>query len=161
MLGDLKAPRFNKRKFRFNVINKDLFNEWKSSTGYKKDFAFFRQVWIKIAEKMIEKVLEERDGIRMGSGLGDIYVGMVPQCKKRAIDYKTSREIGKIVYHENWNTNGKLGKIIYATSDRPYAYRLCRYWGFIPHRLFKRKCVERLRENPENYKNSIERKYSN
>lgn len=160
MFADLNAPRFSKRKYRENIVSKQLHKEWKESTGYDKDFSFFKQVWIKIAEKIAQKVLEERDGVRLGSGIGDLYVGLIPKTKRRPVDYKLSKELGKIVYHENWNTGGKLGKIIYATNGRPYAYKLCKYWWFIAHTTFKDACVLKLRENPENYKASQERKYN-
>ncbi len=160
MFVDLNAPRFNKRKYRENIVSKELYEEWKESTGYRQDFSFFKQVWAKIAEKIIQKTLEERDGVRLGGSIGDLYVGIIPKTKRRPIDYKLSKELGQIVYHENWNTNGKLGKIIYGTNGRPAMYRLCKYWWFIPNTRFKEHCVQKLRENPERYKHSIERKYN-
>jgi hypothetical protein len=159
MFADLTGPRFNKRKFRENILTEKLHKEWLKETGYDKDFTTFKKIWEAIANKIVSKVLTERDGVRLGSGLGDIYIGIIPKTKRRPIDYKTSRELGKIVYHENWNTDGKVGKIIYATKNRPYAYRLCKYWGFLPHTSFKDKCSEQLQLNPEKYKNSLERKY--
>lgn len=151
-------PRFNPRKFRKNLINGDVYKAWKDKTGRTESFEQFKAVWLRMALKIREKILTEPDGIRI-TGLGDIYIGIVPKAKKRAVDYKTSRELGKIVYFENWNTSGKIGKIIYATKDRPYIYTKKRFWGFKPHTTFKMDASVALQNNPERYKNSIERKY--
>ena len=159
MFTDLNAPRFNKRKYRYNIVSKQLYNTWKSGTGSTISFIQFKHIWANIADTIVDKVLTERDGIRLGTGVGDIYIGIVPTTKKRAIDYKLSKELNKIVYHENWSTNGKLGKIIYATNDRPYIFKLNRYWGFIPHTNFKDQCTKALLNNPEVYKNTLEGKY--
>lgn len=160
MFADLNAPRFNKRTFRHNIVSKELYDEWVKETGYKSTLDEFKRIWDSIAIKIRSKVISERDGVRLPSGLGDIYIGYT-KCKRRPIDYKTSKELGKIIYFENWNTDGRLGKIIYGTSGRPYMYRLCKYWGFIPHTNFKDECTNALQTNPDNYKNSIESKYVN
>lgn len=161
MFADLNAPRFNRRKFRKNILTKELHEEWKTTTGYDKNFETFKAIWEAIATKIVSKIISETDGVRLGAGLGDMYIGLIPGAKRRPIDYKTSREIGQIVYHENWNTDGKLGKVIYTVAGKPYAYKLCRFWGFVPHTRLKKLCTLNLQQNPQRYKNSLEGKSRN
>lgn len=158
MFNDLKAARFNPRKYRVNIVSEDLWKRWKQKTGRKESFQEFKKLWAMIAEGAIECVFEEQDGLRLPKGMGDVYLGYVPGIKKRGIDYKTSRELNKTILHENWNSNGKTGKIIFGITRRKYLFKRPSMWAFIPCRNFKRSAVKMLREYPERYKNSIEKR---
>lgn len=158
MYNNLKAPRFNARAFRENIVSEELYNQWKEQTGRTESFSEFKEVWEKIADSMVEFVIEERDGIKLAKGMGDIYIGYVPGAQKKFIDYQSTKEYGKTIYHENWNTNGKAGKIIYGTRKRKYLYRLSNWWGFKGCRNFTRAASKALKEFPERYKNSIEKR---
>lgn len=158
MFNNLKAPRFNNRKYRKNIITKELFKDWKVKTNNNITFKQFKEYWNLIAFKHIEKIIEERDGIKLGTGLGDIYIGFVKSKKKSGIDYKTSSEYNKCIKHENWDSSGKLGKIIYGTNNRKYIYKLHKFWSFEACRNLKRKVSLALKEQPEKYKNSIEKR---
>lgn len=158
MFNDLKAPRFNPRKYRENILSKELYISWKAKTGRTESFSEFKAVWNKLAETIIETVIEERDGVRLPKGMGDKYLGYVPSTKKEFIDYQASAEHGKPIRHENWNSSGKPGKIIYGTRHRRYVHKLGGWWAFNPCRKFTRLASKAFRDNPERYKNSIEKR---
>ena len=158
MFNNRRATRFSNRKYRVNIVSQELYTKWKSQTNYSITFIQFKQYWKFIAREYVNAILEESDGAKLDASIGDIYIGFVPPPKKKAIDYKTSNEIGKTTYYENWNTNGKLGKIIYGTNGRKYIHRLHAWWAFKPCRNFKNNVKDSLRANPERYKNSIEKR---
>ena len=158
MFNDLKAPRFNNRKYRQSVVTKDLYIKWKTDNNSNITFKEFKNYWYKIANKYIEKIIEERDGVKVGNGLGEIYVGFVKSTKGASIDYKLSKELNKKIKHENWDSSGKLGKLIYGTRNRKYIYRLHKYWSFVGCRNLKRLVSTSLKTHPERYKNSIEKR---
>lgn len=158
MFNDLKAPRFNPRKYRKNIVSEELYNKWKAKSEIDLSFSQFKAYWNMIAEKHVQKIIEERDGIKLGTGLGDIYIGLISKPKKEPIDNVLSIKYGKIIKHENWESSGKLGKIIYGTRGRKYIYRLHNYWMFTACRILKRQTSAALKANASRYKNSIEKR---
>ena len=160
MFNDLTAPRFNPRKFRLKIVSKESWIEWKRKTGRKDSWSVFKKTWDLIALKNIQKVIEERDGVKLGSNLGEIYAGYVKvRPRKGDLDYKTSLILGIQFNHENWHSNNKKIKIIYGTYKRKYVYKNSRFWGFIPQRNFDRNISKAVLENPENFKNSQEKRF--
>ena len=158
MFNNRKAKRFNKRKYRENIVSEELYKTWKEKFHFDITFSEFKKIWKLIAEEYVNNVVDNPDGIRLGGSVGDIYIGYIVGAKKRPIDYVTSSLLNKKIYHDNFDSRGKLGKIIYATNKRPYIYKMHRYWAFTACRNFKERVKQGLRNNPERYKNSIEMK---
>lgn len=156
MFNDLKAPRFNSRKFRKNIISEDLYKTWKAKYNRKESYNDFKKVWNLLAEEIIEEILTERDGVRLPS-LGDLYIGYITKINKPIIDHQLSMEYGKPIKHMNFDTRGKLGKIILGYKKRKYLFKYKGWWSFVACRNFKRTVSKALKENPERYKNSIEK----
>lgn len=161
MFNDLNAPRFNDRKYRENIVSNDLYKRWKENNKTSKlSFIEFRNICWAINTEITDVITEEPDGVRLPMGMGDIYIGYVPRALK-AIDYKASREYGKPIYHENWNSSGKLAKIIFGTNTRHYIFKRAWMWGFEACRPFARRVVQCLKDNPQIYKNTIEKRSLN
>lgn len=160
MFNDLNAPRFNPRTYRKRIVSVQTWREWKRETGRKDSWKVFKSTWELIAAKNVEIVLEERDGIRMAENLGDVYAGYVKVAsRKRDLDYKTSITLGVPFKHENWHSNNKKIKIIYGTSRRKYIYKMKFLWGFLAHRDFDRAVAASVKNNPEIYKNTQEKRF--
>jgi len=70
---------------------------------------------------ILETLLNASDGFKMPYGLGFVQIGKyMPKNyndTSLSVDYKTSKELGKKIYHLNEHSNG-------------YKYRL--YWSKIP-----------------------------
>lgn len=158
MFNDLKAPRFSTRRYRKNIIDEKIYIAWKEKYNQILSFIEFKDIWEIIALDITEEILQEKDGIKLPNGLGEIYIGYVPSFTKTIIDYKTSREYNKLIRHENWESRGKLGKIIYGSNGRKYPFKLSGWWGFTACRNFKIAVVHALKTYPERYKNSIEKR---
>lgn len=158
MFNNRKAKRFNTRKYRENIVSESLYKSWKEKSEYDITFSEFKKYWKLIADEYVDTIINNPDGIRLGASVGDIYVGYIVGAKKRPIDYVTSSLLNKKIYHDNFDSSGKLAKIIYATNKRPYIYKMHRYWAFAACRNFKTLVKNGLRNHPERYKNSIEMK---
>lgn len=159
MFNDLKAPRFKQRKYRTQIVTKEFYDRWKlANPQYKITFTQFKKLCENINKEIIEFVVEEPDGVRLPTGMGDIYLGYVPNGKKRPIDYKATKEHGKTIYHENWNSSGKLGKIIYGVVKKRYKFKRSRFWSFKGSTSFRHAAIKAFQDNPERYKNTIEKR---
>lgn len=159
MFNDLTAPRFNQRKFRHNIVSKELHKRWKqglTDKGLKVPFGVYRRIWCYIADMITESILEERDGVRL-RGLGDLYVGYTPK-RDKPVDYKLSQQYGKTIYHENWHSDGKVLKAIWGVTGRRYILKRKYWWKFDGCRNFTRAISRAARETPLIYKNTIEKR---
>lgn len=152
MFADLKGPRWNMRTFRHKIISPEVYKKWKDKTGYNLSLGEFKKVWKMIALQIHEGVIEEPNGVMLPYGLGTLYVGWV-KTKNRPVDYKTSKEHNVYVYHENYHSYGKIGKIIYSPCGK-YSLKLCKWWGFTGITPFKEKVTKAINTNPEIYRNS-------
>lgn len=157
MFNDRKAPRFNNRKYRNNILSKELYKKWKSQNEIDISFLEFKQYWKLIADKFREKIVEERDGVKLPVGLGDMYIGYIPN-RPAAINHTLSAQYGKPIKYENWETSGKLAKIIWGTLDRKYIFKMATMWNFTAIRPFKSQVVTALKDNPARYKNTLEKR---
>lgn len=155
--ADVKGPRFNTRTFRHKIVSTDMWRSWKKKTGLGLDYKEFKRIWKLIVTELHQAVLEEPNGVALPYGLGTLYIGWV-KPKKRPIDYKTSKEYGKMIFYENYHSYGKVGKIIYAPCGK-YAHKNCKWWGFKPITPFKAKAVKAIAETPEIFRNSKQKMY--
>lgn len=158
MFNNLKAPRFNPRKYRKNVVSQELYKKWKTQTESDLTFSQFKKIWEYIAEEYINTILEERDGAKLGNGMGDLYIGYIKNVKKDIVDYNLSKQYNKTIKHENWETGGKFGKLIYGVTGRKYIYKTHQFWKFKGCRNFTRLISKTLKEFPARFKHSIEKR---
>lgn len=150
--ADEKGPRWNTRTFRHKILSTDLWKQWKKKTGLSLDYKTFQGIWKMIVAEVQRGVMEEPNGVAMPYGLGTLYIGWV-KPRVKPIDYKTSKQYGKMIFHENFHTYGKIGKIIYAPCGK-YAHKYCKWWGFQPITPFKAKASQAIMESPEIFRNS-------
>jgi hypothetical protein len=153
MIDKLKAPRFNTRKYRYNLLSKEIYKQWKQKSGSSLSFIEFKKRWKLIAAELTKQVIEERDGVQLPHGLGNIHIAFVPGMLAKPVDIKATREAGKVIYHQNWHTDRKVGKIVYTHGDYRYAHRLAGFWHFMGCRNFTRSVSKALSTYPHRYKN--------
>lgn len=85
------------------------------------DYGLYKRVLDEMCKVILEHVLERSEGFKMPYGLGLIQVGKykpkIYTQQSLSVDYKTSNELNKKVYHLNEHSDG-------------YKFRL--YWSKIP-----------------------------
>lgn len=85
------------------------------------DYGLYKRILDEMCIVILEHVLNASEGFKMPYGLGFIQIGKYRpknlDSESLSVDYKTSNELGKRIYHLNEHSDG-------------YKYRL--YWSKIP-----------------------------
>lgn len=85
------------------------------------DYSLYKRILDEMCKVILEHVLERSEGFKMPYGLGFIQIGKYTpksiSSQSLSVDYKSSKEYGKRVYHLNEHSDG-------------YKFRL--YWSKIP-----------------------------
>lgn len=141
---DRKAPRFRKTKWRYDIINKDLYNRFlKLNEGFHIEYDDFHLINEMINIEIRKYAVENREGIILPKGLGRIWLGLFPAKRNRLL------ETGVIDY--NFNTGGFKGKICWDFDFVKYRIENGEYYGFNAHRDFKQQVSKRFNANPSLY----------
>ena len=104
-------------KSKQSVTFKDMYR----TMPIEVDYSLYKRVLDEMCVVILEHVLNASEGFKMPYGLGLIQVGKYkPKSlspESLSVDYKTSNDFGKRIYHLNEHTDG-------------YKYRL--YWSKLP-----------------------------
>lgn len=99
----------------------DMYKQYRKDYGNDVDYKQFKDILDRFNEEILSCLLQSSEGFKMPFGLGYVQIvkykpkSMTP--KSLSIDFKSTAEYGKIIYHLNEHSNG-------------YKYRL--YWSKIP-----------------------------
>lgn len=93
----------------------------------------YKRILSEMCTIILEHVFERSDGFKMPFGLGFIQIGKYkPKSysdKSLSVDYKSSNEYGKRVYHLNEHSNGYKFRLYWSkipkTFPDRYKYQLC------------------------------------
>lgn len=110
-----------------------MYKHYKANSPYKVEYSLYKRILDKMSQIIAEAVLDRSEGFKMPCGLGYIQVGKYQpknyNSKSLSIDYKSTREYGKVIYHLNEHSNGykyrlHWSRIPMTFADR-YKYQLC------------------------------------
>lgn len=110
-----------------------MYKHYKTNSPYKVDYKLYKRILDRMSQIIAEAVLDRSEGFKMPCGLGYIQVGKYQpknyNSKSLSIDYKLTREYGKIIYHLNEHSNGYKYRLHWSRvpmtfADR-YKYQLC------------------------------------
>ena len=146
-----KAPRLAKREFTFDIVTKELYNEWcEENPEYSLTFKEFEEIWSKIGKNIWEITSNHTDGVRLPFYTGDIAIKYVNSYVIPTEKNNTNGDIPQL----NWNTNGKLGKIVWNITHARWFNKECKLFCFHAYREWKSRVNKALRENPEIFKSN-------
>lgn len=100
---------------------------------------------------IVNAAIDNRDGVRLPERLGLIQIMTFPRPKRKIADFGKSNETGELHYHGNWDTDNKIGKIVFKNTLDGYSYKNCRFWGLIPSRLFKKEMSTAFKRSWQKY----------
>lgn len=109
------------RKSKKSYTTYDIYNNWVKQIDVEVPYARFKRIIERFNEIVKDELLSASEGFKMPYGLG--YVRIVkykPKTytdKSLSVDYKSSKEEGKKIYHLNEHSDG-------------YKYRF--YWSKLP-----------------------------
>lgn len=110
-----------------------MYKYYKVNSPYKVEYSLYKRILDRMSQIIAEAVLDRSEGFKMPCGLGYIQVGKYQpknyNSKSLSIDYKLTREYGKVIYHLNEHSNGykyrlHWSKVPMTFADR-YKYQLC------------------------------------
>lgn len=121
---DHKTKR-NKKSHTF----RDMYHTMPISVPYNT----YKLVLEAMCASILEHIFEQSDGFKMPFGLGFIQIGKYrPKSyseKSLSVDYKSSKEYGKRIYHLNEHSNGYKFRLYWSKIPRVfpdrYKYQLC------------------------------------
>jgi len=148
---DLSEPRY--RKEQYEVVNKQFLADARAKFSKLKDMGDREIAGIIKAfnEAICNEIIETRDGIELPESLGYLIIVACQPKNTEMVDYAKSKKYGVKVLHKNWDTDGRLGKIVYSNASARYKVRDREIWGFSPTRVFSRKVSQEFRKNWMNY----------
>lgn len=149
---NLKAPRFRKKTY--NVLNKQLYNEFlEKYPNHNISYKTFCNIIKAANTKMWNEIIENRDGIELPESLGFLFIGtcVAKNPERKNVNYGESIKRGYQVLHQNWETDGNIAKIFYTSYASKYKVKDRNIWYFDACRNFARTTKSYYVENWTKY----------
>lgn len=149
---DNTAPRFRSKSTNFH--NEKTLKEFKKKFPKYKSLTIkeFRNIISEFNGMMMDSVIDNRDGLVLPENLGYVLITRTLNEKRSSnVDYKTSKELGKVVGHSNWDSDNFLAKICYTNYRMKYTFKNRKVWAFAPSKQFKNLVSSTFAENYNKY----------
>ena len=109
------------RKNKKSYTTYDMYNNWARETESEVSYVRFKHISEAFNKLISDSILNASEGFKMPYGLGYVriikYKPKTYTSKSLSVDYKSSKEEGKTIYHLNEHSDG-------------YKFRL--YWSKLP-----------------------------
>lgn len=109
------------RKNKKSYTTYDMYNNWARETESEVSYVRFKRISEAFNKLISDSILDASEGFKMPYGLGYVriikYKPKTYTSKSLSVDYKSSKEEGKTIYHLNEHSDG-------------YKFRL--YWSKLP-----------------------------
>jgi hypothetical protein len=144
MIKTFKAPDLNSPRYRpstFKVMRMELFRKFLTKYPeykWKYNYDDFEKMIVIFNEALCKEAMENRDGIELPEGLGNIFLGTCWKPKKDNINFKESVIQGRVITNHNHETDGKLCKIFYTNYKDKYKFVNRNLWMFKPSETFQK-----------------------
>lgn len=105
----------------------DMYKQYKKDYGNDVDYRQFKDILDKFNEQVLSCLLQSSGGFKMPFGLG--YVQIVKYkpksmtTKSLSIDFKSTAEYGKIIYHLNEHSNGYKFRLYWSKTPQTFPDR--------------------------------------
>ena len=128
--------RKNKKSYTF----RDMYQEMPLEVPY----LLYKRILDEMCNVILENVLERSEGFKMPYGLGFIQIGKYQpkslDAKSLSVDYKSSKEYNKRIYHLNEHSDGYKYRLYWSKIPRTFPDRYRYQLGFV--RKNKRKLAQ-------------------
>jgi len=139
-----KKPRVKTKSS--HVMSRSKLAEFKKKYPEHKGIteSQFNAIIKKFNSNIVDEVIASKNGVSLPERLGQILIMSFPRSKKKSVDFGASNKLGEVVYHRNWDTDDRLGKIVYFAGRQSVKYS--NLWGLTPTRTFKLKVSSSYRK---------------
>ena len=143
-----KRPNVKKSRVKIKstrVMNEKVMREFRAEYPEHEDITLteFNRIIKAFNTNITEEIIANKNGVSLPELIGSILIMSFPRSKRKAVDFGASNKSGVLTYHRNWDTDDRLGKIVYSSGKRSIRYS--HLWGFTPTRGFKNKMSEAYR----------------
>ena len=113
----MKVPQRGKSKYKVDISTKNVYSKYSEehiNDGFELSKDDYNRICEKFIEKIKDKIILDSDEWKMPYRLGSISIRKnkgISSVTLPPIDWKTSREIGKIVRYLNHHTHGYVFRI--------------------------------------------------
>lgn len=138
MKVDLSKPRVKEEKGKvINYKEVQEFNKLHPNYNFKKTniIKIMRAFNSNIAEETLNNIY----GVILPENIGCLFINNAGKSKKKAVDYAKSKELGKVVYHKNWETDNNMMRIVYVNRTKRTLVKNTNLFAFTPLQEFKKK----------------------
>jgi hypothetical protein len=94
-----------------------------------------------------EETMQNIYGVMLPENIGALYINNAGKPKNKSIDYAKSKELGKLVYHKNWETDNNIMRIVYINRTRKTFVKNTNLFSFKPLQQFKRNASAYFRKH--------------
>jgi len=132
---NLKGTRLRKKTT--SIMNRKRFTKFlKQHPEYKgMTISQFNAIVRQFNNDIVDAVIDNCEGVTLPERLGEITILSFPSPRRKIIDFGESNKAGELRYHGNWETDNKIGKIVYHKAYS--SIKNGRFLGLIPSREFK------------------------
>jgi len=130
------SPRF--RSTSIGLLNRTTFNKFKLKYPQFKDCEeeVLKSIVLEYNRSLWRAALENRDGVELPEGLGNIFIGSCKPAIKENRDHIVSEKLGQTVIRRNLNSDSYLAKIFYTNYETKYRFKYRNLWMFKGAREF-------------------------
>lgn len=132
-----------------SYTEKDFYNYYIDNTPDGIDYKRFKALLVDYYKLLAEQLLGGVNDLKLPHNLGTLrivkYKPKYSTCKKLAVDFKSTKELGKRVYHLNQHSDGFSYKLLWQNAIRCH-FCLQKYYVNLV-RANKRELAQRIKNN--------------
>lgn len=149
---DVKAPRFRMSKYRYTVLNKDLYKNYCKASKRDISYSLFKNIIEDYNSEICEEVVANRNGVKLPAMMGIMALCSFKPRKKVPLNWGQIETHGLKIKDLNLETNELVCKIVYSVYSSKYRFKNFHIWRFEGYRGFKTKVSKAFRLNYNIYK---------
>lgn len=97
--------------------------------------------------EVVEEMKKNPHGIVFPKNFAVMFINNCGVSKKKAIDYANSKKLGRVIYHNNFETEGNLMKVMFLNHVLPSGVSNNKFYYFLPTDKTKSLCSQYFRKN--------------
>ena len=116
---------------------------------YNIDKNTYRNICIDFNEMLIDYIISDAGEVTLPCRLGTLRVKKIKSKNRKMVDWKLTKEYGKLIYHLNMHTDGYYYKWHWKKQHALFSNKSV--YSFKPLRKFKRNVAKLLKDNKVDY----------
>ena len=112
---------------------------------YKVDKSTYRNICIDFNEMLIDYIISDAGEVTLPCRLGTLRIKKIKSKNRKMVDWKLTKEYGKLIYHLNMHTDGYYYKWFWHKKKAIFTNKSA--YSFSPTRNNKRTLASLLKSN--------------